>query len=288
MDFGEPCYLEFLLEQAARQLEKVPAASGICIDRLDWLAFSNDRRDDGVSWALGKPARSLLVSWKALMEKLGPLMHDKGKVIYVNPHFRRIEIMRHVDGIFDEFTHVGFSINACGFLGLRKPVLGWTSSVEDLRPDPDAFFQRYLHMGVFPMAPFPGNDHSIQPDEWAERYYLDYGPLLDAMRGKRWVLHPHAVNVAGQRAKANMFQVADGFTIPVTFGSTFDLVRLYVRAARDLAEAERPLDWEALHPGRDPPLSLVAAREGDAFTLDVPLRRGCAVVRGRFQQSAEP
>ncbi|MDD2764870.1 MAG: hypothetical protein PHE83_12955 [Opitutaceae bacterium] len=94
-----------------------------------------------------------------------------------------------------------------GGLALRKTALGWTSQEADLRPDPDAFFQRYLYLGVFPMAPFPGNDHSLLPSAWVDRQYLDYGPLLDALRGKKWVLRPHAVEAVNHAAKVNLFQV---------------------------------------------------------------------------------
>jgi hypothetical protein len=111
-------------------------------------------------------SRSLLSSWKELMERLGPLMPGEGKMIYANPHSRRTEIMR------------------------------------------------------------LGNDHLIQPDEWAEKHYLDCGPLLDVLRGKKWVLSPRPVEVVGRRAKASIFEVAGGFTITVTFGGKAARARL--------------------------------------------------------------
>ena len=74
VDMGNPAYQKFMLEQARRHIEKLPDSSGICIDRLDWLRYYNPRGDDGVSWVDGKPARSLFLSWRELMSKLGP--HD--------------------------------------------------------------------------------------------------------------------------------------------------------------------------------------------------------------------
>ena len=85
MDPGEPVYQEFLLEQARRHVEQLPESDGICIDRMDWLRLVNRRRDDGLSWVDGKPVRSLAVSWQQVSERLGRIMHDAGKVIYVNP-----------------------------------------------------------------------------------------------------------------------------------------------------------------------------------------------------------
>ena len=57
---GDPAYQKFLLEQAQRHIDRLPAADGICIDRMDWLRYYNPRGDDGVSWVEGKPARSYL------------------------------------------------------------------------------------------------------------------------------------------------------------------------------------------------------------------------------------
>jgi len=36
------------------------------------------------------------------MEELGPTFHDAGKVIFGNDMDRRLELMRHVDGFYDE------------------------------------------------------------------------------------------------------------------------------------------------------------------------------------------
>ncbi len=60
----------------------MPASSVICIDLVDWLRQYNIRADDGVSWVDGKPARSLYLSWRDLMAKLGPMMHAADKVIH--------------------------------------------------------------------------------------------------------------------------------------------------------------------------------------------------------------
>ncbi len=47
-----------------KHIRLIPEAAGICIDRLDWLRMYNEDRDDGLSWVGGRPARSLLVSWR--------------------------------------------------------------------------------------------------------------------------------------------------------------------------------------------------------------------------------
>ena len=64
----------------------------------------------------------------------------------------------------------------------------WTTFCDSLKPDPDAFFQRHLHMGAYPMAPYPEATTALLPIPGRTNTILDYGPLLDAMCGKKWVL----------------------------------------------------------------------------------------------------
>ena len=274
MDCGDPAYRDFLLDQARRHIDELPQSSGICIDRLDWMRLYNDRADDGESWFEGRPARSLMASWNDLMARLGPLMHQAGKVVFVNNHYKRLDLLGHVDGIFDEFTYTGAPLNLTALLTLRKPALGWTDNEAALKPDPDAFFQRYLHMGVYPMAPFPGNDHSLRPSAWVDRQYLDYGPLLSAMRGKKWVLEPHCVESATPGVKVNLFQVPGGYALPVTSGGQSQSATVCLR---DLPGLDR-LGCEALHPGQDKPAAVTATLKDGSLNLDVPLKRGCAMV----------
>ncbi len=279
LDCGDSNYRDFLLDQARQHIEKLPQASGICIDRLDWLRLYNERADDGESWFEGRPARSLMASWNALMERMGPLMHQAGKAVFVNNHVKRLDILRHVDGIFDEFTYTGAPLNLTALLALRKPALGWTDDEAALHPDPDVFFQRYLHLGVYPMAPFPGNDHSLRPSAWVDRQYLDYGPLLDAMRGKKWVLTSHCVESATPGVKVNLFQVPGGYAMPLTFGGTAESATV---SLRNLPGLER-LRCEVLHPGTAAPLALTTTPQAGGVVLQVPLRRGCAMLRLRSQ-----
>jgi len=255
----------------------LPGASGICIDRMDWLAFYNTHRDDGVSWYKDAPARALVFSWHDIMSKLGPMMHHANKVIYCNPHYRRLDLFRHIDGVYDEFGQYGFSMNLCAFLTVRKPLLEWTIDVPELRNDPDGYFQRHLYMGAFLTAPVPGNDHTILPDPEIEKHYLDYGPLLDAMRGRKWVLRPHVVDALADQVKVNLFELADGYVLPVTFGGDRSHVKVVLRGLTETGRKQFRI--EALQPAVESPVAVPATAAGDILTLDVPLVRGCAMVR---------
>ncbi len=275
MDPGEPVYQKFLLAQAEKHITKIPDAEGICIDRMDWLRMYNDQRDDGLSWFDDRPTRSLVVSWKNMLDQLGPVMHKAGKVIFVNNHDKRIDVLGQTDGFFDEFTYAGSPLNLTALMGVRRPVLGWTSEEKNLRPDPDAFFQRYLHMGVFPMAPFPANDHSLQPSAWVDRQYLDYGPLLAFLKGKAWVLEPHCIEAEHQEAKVNLFEVPGGWVVPVTFGPSAGSVSITLRNVPGLKAGLKAF---AVHPGGGAHVPVIIRPSGDAVRMVVATRRGCALV----------
>jgi hypothetical protein len=278
-DCGDPDYERFLLEQAERHIKMLPAASGICIDRLDWLRQYNRQADDGVSWVDGGPVRSLYTSWKNLMARLGPLMHAANKVIFVNPMTLRLDLLKEVDGIYSEHGEAGPGLNSIALVSLRKTALTWTCMwwdrpVSELKPDPDSFFQRHLLMGVYPTAPYPFNNHALRPDPATDRHYLDYGPLLDALRGKKWVLEPHCVETDTPDVKVNLFQTPEGFVVPVMFGGRKESARIRIRNIPGLDAAR----CEAVTPGSAKREPLTLNRESGAIGLTVPLKRGCAMV----------
>jgi hypothetical protein len=254
----------------------IPDSYGFCIDRMDWLRLFNERTDDGRSWFAGKPVGSLILSWRQFMEQLGPLVHKKGKVIFVNNHTKRLDLLKHTDGFFDEFTYEESPLNLTAFTALRKPFCGWTAEVKNLTKEgPDNFFQKYLYMGAFPMSPFPGNDHSIGPDAWADKQYLDYGPLMRMMKGREWVLTENPVSVDDGSAKANLFKVTDGYVVPVVFGVTDSVT---VRVA--VPPSGKIQNIIVQYPGEERASPVSDAKDaGGRLVLSLPLKRGCAMVK---------
>jgi hypothetical protein len=285
MDPAGRGWQEFLLEQARWHNEKIPDAVGIAMDRMWWAAPTiatarpiNFGADDGVGWYEGRSGRHFSVSFKSFLAKLGPLMHQSGKIIIYNPFMSyRLDCYRDVDAFFDEGSGK-VAINGSGLLAMRKPAVIWTGSPKGLQPDPDAFFQGHLYMGVYPMVPFPTNDHSINPNPAAERYYLDYGPLLEAMRGKTWVLQPHCVEVVGDKARANLFAVPGGYVAPVVYGGKSASVVVKLRNIPGLSAKTR---CQVLLPGTAQPQSLASDSRPHELTVTVPLQRGCAMLQLR-------
>lgn len=275
MDCADPAYEAFLLDQAREHVRRLPASSGLCIDRMDWLRFYNEDADDGVSWLEGGPARSLCTSWRGFMAKMLPLLHGAGKVVFVNNLLKRVDLLRDIDGIYDEFAAHAASLNLTALLSVRRPALGWTDSEDSLRPDPDAFLQRFLYLGVFPTAPFPGNDHCIGPSPWAEQQYLAYGPLMNALRGRTWVLEPHAVRVPGGEAVANAFRVGSDYAFAVMLGGSSPRARVSVAPLSGI----EPRRARVLVPGAADGVAVSGVDAEGRWVFDVPLARGCALLQ---------
>jgi len=277
MDPGEPVYERFLLEQARLHIEKFPASSGLCFDEMQYLRAYNVQRDDGITWKDARPARSLVVSWRDLMSKMGPFMHGANKVIYCNPLYRRLDLMDQMDGFYDEICTLPESLNASAFMALRKPHVVWTNNI--VNPDPDAYFQRHLYMGAYLSAPIPVNNHDIMPCGPAvDQYYVDYGPMFDALQGRRWVLDPHVIEVEGQHAKANLFSIPGGYLAVVAMGGTKPDARISLRNL-DRLPGQKNFVIEAIQPGQAKWTPISSIEHGDSLTVVVPLQRGCAMVR---------
>lgn len=272
MDCGDSLYSAFLLDQAKKHIDYLPDSYGICIDRMDWLRMFNERADDNITWYNGMPARSLYNSWKSLMGKLGPMMHSADKVIYVNNHSRRIDLLNEVDGIFDEFTYMGNSMNLMALTCFDKPAMGWVDIAKTIENEGgDPFMQRHLYMGVFPMCPFEGNDHSIRPNPYIDQIYLDYGKMMQLLKGRKWVLTPHVINVENHTSKANIFKVDDGYIIPIVLGEK-EQSRIILKGLNVSGIAK------VYYPGENIGKDIKITKKGDANIFDVPLKRNCAFI----------
>ena len=152
-------------------------------------------------------------------------------------------------------------------------MIAWTPDAATLRPDPDAYVQRHLYLGAFMTAPLATNDHTITPTPELERLYLDYGPLFDAIRARRWILQPRVVESPAP-AKANVFQTPRGYTVVVCFAGTDATVPVTLRGLNlDGATAE------CITPHQGHWSSLGVSNNGGDTTLQVPTSRGCGVVR---------
>lgn len=268
VDPGDPAWKTEIIRQITDICIRLPQCSGVVIDRMDWLSRFNSKGDDGVTWT-GTPKRSLLHSWHQVMEQMISVTKAHNKVVFGNVQdYRRLDAMRHLDGVYNENRSGGIH-NLIAIAGVRKPVVTWGS------PNNDAGFQEYLYLGIFPSLPFPKANHNTLPNAELESWFLDYGPMLNAIRGKRWVLLPHVLKVESGNALANIFEVDDGYVIPIVFGGVSLSARITLKnlPMGDLNALE------AIYPGNNNWVRLMDVDSQGSFSFDVPLHRGCAMVR---------
>ena len=276
MDIGVPSFQNHLIAQNKMHLDFFPDSSGVCIDRTDYLRFFNWKRDDGISWVSDATCGSLALGWVDFMEKIGPMYHEQGKVIYCNPLYRRFDLYGNIDGYYDEFGYANKpSLSICSFLALDKPYVGWTWGVPDDVPL-NEYLQRYLYMGAYTTAPMPFNNHTLKPGIPAvDQTYADYGLLFESLRFRKWDLEESPVEAQG--AKANCFLIPGGLLIPVVFGEDRSSATLKIHSKNPVMSG--PQFVEVLHPGDSEwkPLQDRPVRTGDE--IQVPLKNGCAMVR---------
>jgi hypothetical protein len=99
------------------------------------------------------------------------------------------------------------------------------------------------------------------------------------MRGKKWVLSPHVVEVADQKSRANLFRVPGGYVLPVAFGGRQKNVGVALRGLARLP-GQNGFRIEVIHPGESRWSALSATADSAAqMKLAVPLERGCAMVK---------
>ena len=128
-------------------------------------------------------------------------------------------------------------------------------------------------MGVFLTAPAPGNDHCLQPGPCVEKLFLDYGPLFNALRGRKWVLLPRVIE-AEKPALANIFEVPSGYVAVIGLAGARRSVSVTLRNI--LMSGFRA---DVIAPGETTwkPLSVVFGQK--STHVNIPVKRGGAVVR---------
>jgi len=291
-----------------------PSAQGIAIDRFDYTAYYSLKRDDGVSWIPQGgggwgPGQSLLNSHIHTYSRMAAALRaDSPELLMLGNCNTLCRI--DVGGIFDGGFSEGAALNAVAWLGLRRPSILWTYSLDNHSPQAlDTFFQQHITMRVFPMAPMPANDHSINPGSpLVQQAYKDYAPLFQALRGVEWVLdavRPVAVLMppptalsgsnsggSGGGIQVNIFRAMGTSSEPVVQGQLLVVLTLAPTgtnattlkvSGQTLFGAATAMNAFSLVPGAgqvwQPMGSFPVAADFTTTVTDVPLLRGCSMIK---------
>ncbi|MFI3321489.1 MAG: hypothetical protein R3Y50_03080 [Rikenellaceae bacterium] len=275
LDCGIPSYRDYLVEQVKRHIGEFPTSSGFNVDRLDWLRLYNLDADDGISYWENQAVRSLNVSYKELMEILWPMLKDNGKYWFLDPNGVRIDFMNRADGIIEEIEQ-GQVLNCASFMAPKKPIAAWMhiKSMEGKSDEErEVWLQNYLVMGIWPMAPFPENDHSLLPDEGIEKVYSDYSNLFKTIYGRENVLSSKAIK-RNTNAKVNLFKSDLGYIIPICYAKK-GLNKVIVEVKKEYVENRTA---EVVLPAVEGTKKVEYTINGDYALFEVPVSRRCAVL----------
>ena len=112
---------------------------------------------------------------------------------------------------------------------------------------------------LFPTAPSPrhlpdglvSGQQPLPPTEHAGRQVLSRRRPAAGRDARQEVdLRPHVVEVVGQKAKANLFEVPGGYALPVTFGGQQSAAMIILRGLPRLAR-QKSFRVEMIHPGEE-------------------------------------
>ena len=228
-----------LLDEVQKFFELFPELAGVFIDQVCYSHFDYSK-DDGQTMVDNRRCQFTLHSYLRLHEKLWAFLKSRGKTSWANGPYCP-SIQKDMDGIMAEGT-----CEQLAFLALAKPL------VLCLVGEPA--FKWCLKWGAFPhVAPlardletFHLNEAPLSKDQ--VRIYRKYLPLVEFMRGRKWVLTAHALTLPEEH-DGNIFETMDGnFIVTVMSRERFILhnkkreetvsVRIRVRGGKRIRRAE--------------------------------------------------
>ena len=289
MDPASPSWRAHLIDQARRHLEKVPDSDGLAIDRMWWsyptvtrLQRVNYGADDGVGWYGGRPGRHFCISVRSILDDLGAVDARHAARSSSTTHSRPIgwTATRTLTG---SLTKTGIK-PAAGLRarGQRPAGAAKTGDHLDLLGRRGAERRRLFSTGICCWACIrwcrfpPTTIRSARTTRPSTRRTSTTDRCWLAMRGKKWVLAPHCIEVEGAKAKANLFEVPAGWVAPVVFGPNEATVKVLVRNVAGISDARK---IEVLQPGVERPQPVTAVLKDGVLALQVPLNAAAAMLR---------
>ena len=278
-------------------------------DGRSWIELWPDNANASQPLLRGRKVRTQVSSMVAVTQLLGDVLHEGGRVHAHNTYAPRLGFWRSIDAVFSENGFRDDLMHSNSLLGMGgKPVVAWQPgcgrdptfqqcppreswdwpTYEETNPATAQAAQRrmlmrLLYWGNQPTLPFPRNDHTVTP--WiAERQGLNavfraFAPLFQRLRGRSWVLEPHAVNVISGAAQVNLFRVDQGrtFVAPVVFAPTNSKIELQLRgvALPCVRPSSGRLEAESLAPADAPsPVSVEKTKVAAGGAINVTIRFG--------------
>ena len=189
-----------------RMLDIFPDIDGLFLDELHYNQF-DFAHDDGVSARGDKPVAMLGFAVQDAARRICDAVHQRGKVVWANGP-NTLEVAHYVDGFMAEISWEW--LGTVLYLGVEKPVVllfgkgPWTVAQleRDLNTALFAGAQPSVLYNCLPVVP------EIDPGLLA--IMQRYRPLFQMLRGRKWILHPHAIEHGSCELRMNCFALPDG------------------------------------------------------------------------------
>jgi len=265
------CYLDDMTDRA---LDLFPGIDGFFLDELHWNQFDFGH-DDGIS---ARGDRAVAMIGFAVQDAAGRICgaaHRRGKSVWANGP-ATLEVVHYVDGFMAECSWEW--LGTVMYLGLEKPVVlampsGWgVSEVTDA-------LNAALFAGAQPGVISIGEDNPQNIEHYIELLHR-YQPLFKILRGRKWILHPHAITTELCELRANCFVLPEGdfaVTLSRPTGSDYKFVSAdgyALEKAKAVSGMKGPvrirLDWPGV--GRASSASLICA-DGSHKPSDLKIER---------------
>ena len=256
-----------ILGQAKAIFDKYPRMAGLFVDQLCYR-FLDYSRDDGVTMVDNRPAWNNHLSYIPLLKKLNAILRKLGKTTFGNGP-TTMDTQRHIDGVMAE--HRLDFLGTQAYVTLGKPLVMLTSKVSDMK--------WCLKYGAFPHV-FPHDDRWPNKRKCPPDYvkaFKAYLPLFELMRGKEWVLTPHALTLP-PGIDGNIFRTRAGDYVISVIPKEYDFDSAGLTLGTRLADAKNIravyfLGVESVRKKR-----LAFSRTGTDVTIPLPPDMGIGVL----------
>lgn len=201
LPFGKHC-----LDQFMKLLDTYPNIKGVFYDVYGRHYNLDFAHDDGLTMVHNKPAYCIKFAFQRMMEKIDPVMRQRGMVFSANKP-EGIEVMRGIDYIMADEGADEDRLQAMQYYGLSKPIIILDGGIV-MRAEED--FKKCLRLGMIyndidPEREMKGKEFTGQMRTRAAKALEAYGPLFKLLIGRVWVLKGDPVQLPAA-VRGNIFQ----------------------------------------------------------------------------------
>jgi hypothetical protein len=200
-----------VLKQAEDIFKIYKDMDGLFIDQICYHNYDY-AQDDGQTLVCNRRTFDTHAASCRMMDQVHAILKKYRKTCFANGPYN-IEVMRHVDGIMSEGSLAGLA--KLSYMCLDRPVMILTYGKFSV--DFENTLKYCLKYGAFPSTPYH-HDQCFNPPAVPPRetlaLYEKYLPLLEKLRGRKWVLESEAVTFPAG-LDGNVFQLrSGGYAVP--------------------------------------------------------------------------